>query len=494
MNKNNSSRITKIKQKFPLELQEYVLDLIPIPYDLFLKYKNDIKCGYQVEATCEKCNEKFLCKWDALKARHHDVCLCKHCAYGYANKIRYGVIEELRQYDTENPIPFDVYLQYQDQINNTKLAINIDCKICGKNYIIPSNNIKNRQYCPNQEFCHTCVKKYKNDCSLIEDDFIYFIKNNLLLTFETYLKYRTLINISFNFKIQFKCECCNKMSTMNWNKISVRQYGADKNICQNCYPKYVSGLEEVREINRQGQINLHKNNPEIAIKMSKILKEMHKNNPEIAIKIGETLKETHKNNPEIAIKIGEILKEKYKNNPEIAIQIGESIKEFYNTEAGQIERLNCSIRAKANWENPDFRERCTSNTNHLSGKYGHIYFDSSWELSYIVYYWGNIERSHLSINYEYEGEQKRYYPDFLVNINNIKTLTEIKGWEKDGVIEIKKEAALEYIKNTDIQDYQLLYLKDLKKLPRFIFYNTEARIQTLDQTLLIIKNYPKKWK
>ena len=125
MNKNNSTRVTSIKRKFPLELQEYVLDLIPIPYNLYLKYKSDINCCYLVELICEKCNKNFLCRWDALKARHNSLCLCKHCVYGYANKVRFEVIEELRQYDFNNPIPFDVYLQYQDQINNSKLQVKI---------------------------------------------------------------------------------------------------------------------------------------------------------------------------------------------------------------------------------------------------------------------------------------------------------------------------------------------------------------------------------
>jgi len=427
-----------------------------ISHELFLKYRDVLDSNKKIIIVCENCNFEYTNTWNNIKKRKYKTWMCSDCAKAYSNRMRSGISQDLLQYDINNPLPFNLYSQYINELKNTKFPVKINCKICGNNYIIPFKNIYNRKLCANQECCHICVKKYKDDVLLIEDDFSQYIKNNLPAPFEIYLKYRTIINTNFDFNIQFNCECCNKLSMVNWNKISHRKYGSDKNICNDCYLGYVGSLDEFIENNRQGQLK------------------------------NWSIDNTRAQRTIESRKISML------NDPEIAIRHKQSMNEFYNSEAGTIFKLQCSERAKKNWENPEFREKCTSNTNHLSGKYGHIYFDSSWELSLIVYYYGNIERSHLSIKYEYEGKQKRYYPDFIVNINGEKTLTEVKGWRCDEA-EVKMAAALEFIKNTDIKKYLLLYLRDLKKLSGFIFYNTEAKIQTLDQTLLIIKNYPSKW-
>lgn len=66
--------------------------------------------------------------------------------------------------------------------------------------------------------------------------------------------------------------------------------------------------------------------------------------------------------------------------------------------------------------------------NHRKGNYKGIHCDSSWELAYLVY---NIEhnipirRCNVKRSYIYKDKVKSYFPDFIINDNQI---VEIKGY------------------------------------------------------------------
>lgn len=61
------------------------------------------------------------------------------------------------------------------------------------------------------------------------------------------------------------------------------------------------------------------------------------------------------------------------------------------------------------------------------GWYKNIWCDSSWELAWVIFnidHGISFERNHFAFEYEYEGNKKKYYPDFKID----NTYIEIKGY------------------------------------------------------------------
>lgn len=85
--------------------------------------------------------------------------------------------------------------------------------------------------------------------------------------------------------------------------------------------------------------------------------------------------------------------------------------------------------------------------------YENQYFDSSWELAVWIYAKDHNEeiiREPYTLNYYYEGQLHKYYPDFLYNGK----LTEVKGeqfFKKDGTIRNPYKRKLE-----DVTDKQII--------------------------------------
>jgi hypothetical protein len=92
--------------------------------------------------------------------------------------------------------------------------------------------------------------------------------------------------------------------------------------------------------------------------------------------------------------------------------------------------------------------------NGKHGSYKGYYCDSTYELVYVIY---NIDhnirfkRNHTYYNYTYNGKEKKYYPDFVLEDNS---LVEIKGYYTDEV-----KAKLDSVKDRPIK---ILYKDDLK--------------------------------
>ena len=85
------------------------------------------------------------------------------------------------------------------------------------------------------------------------------------------------------------------------------------------------------------------------------------------------------------------------------------------------------------------------------GWYKGYWCDSSWELAYIIYCLDhniNIKRNYKSFNYQYDGNNKKYIPDFIVDNQYI----EIKGYYTE-IVDIKAKS---------VQNIKILYYKDLK--------------------------------
>ena len=89
---------------------------------------------------------------------------------------------------------------------------------------------------------------------------------------------------------------------------------------------------------------------------------------------------------------------------------------------------------------------------HHHGNYKGLHYDSSWELAFIIYCLEHnikIERCNEIRYYEINGIQKKYFPDFIINDNEI---IEIKGFYNE-ISKIKAE------QNPDIK---ILFKNDIK--------------------------------
>ena len=97
-----------------------------------------------------------------------------------------------------------------------------------------------------------------------------------------------------------------------------------------------------------------------------------------------------------------------------------------------------------------------SETTHKSYKRGYykgIWCDSSWELAYLLYCFGNnisVERNEEYFEYDFEGKTYKFYPDFIVNGK----LVEIKGFYTPKNIAKKEQYPnIEFIDKEKIQKY-----------------------------------------
>ena len=87
-----------------------------------------------------------------------------------------------------------------------------------------------------------------------------------------------------------------------------------------------------------------------------------------------------------------------------------------------LEKFSSSLRGKTG----GFRER---GGRGKCGTYEGYYYQSTWELAYIVFNLDNnvsfIRNTKEKFSYEYDGRKYNYYPDFKLNEN---TFVEIKGY------------------------------------------------------------------
>ena len=99
--------------------------------------------------------------------------------------------------------------------------------------------------------------------------------------------------------------------------------------------------------------------------------------------------------------------------------------------------------------------RINAYKKYKSGWYNNIHCDSSWELAYVIYCEDHnipIKRCNITRKYIYNDVEKFYYPDFIINKNEI---IEIKGYVKEtdiakqkynpDIIVLDKEKFLPYL-------------------------------------------------
>lgn len=108
------------------------------------------------------------------------------------------------------------------------------------------------------------------------------------------------------------------------------------------------------------------------------------------------------------------------------------------------------------------------------GYYKDIWFESSWELMFIVYCLENniqFERNHTAFSYQYENSIKTYFPDFYlpktdeyIEIKGVKTEKDIAKWQqfpKKLIVIDEKSNEFKKIRQYIIKQYGKNYYKVL---------------------------------
>jgi hypothetical protein len=91
------------------------------------------------------------------------------------------------------------------------------------------------------------------------------------------------------------------------------------------------------------------------------------------------------------------------------------------------------------------------------GRYQGYWCDSSWELAWVIYNLEHnikFERNNIGFEYEFEGQKRKYHPDFLIT----ETYYEIKGRRSFEKMDDENKAKIEQFKF----NLKVLYEKDMK--------------------------------
>lgn len=91
------------------------------------------------------------------------------------------------------------------------------------------------------------------------------------------------------------------------------------------------------------------------------------------------------------------------------------------------------------------------------GWYKGFWCDSSWELSWVIYNLDHevvFERNHVGFEYDYNGQKRKYYPDFIIN----ETYYEIKGRRSFEKMDDENRQKISQFKF----NLKVLYEKDMK--------------------------------
>lgn len=422
------------------ELREYLNNKQPITLNLYNKYKNkvnDIR-GLKVNITCEKCNKQEIVLYDVLQNRKEII--CQSCyRFRQTEQIKLNKTPQELHYYFNNKIsvPFNLFLKYKNQltgINHAQHHVSIDCKYCNEKVEMTWKRLQNREKFINEEICYNCVSiigKQQQYNIPVELQFKGSKDNPIL--WEQYLKYKDTYKDGCKKWIKIQCIECNQEKLIQWRKVRNRVYSKDLAICNDCIQKYKANIPEVKEINSEAQ------------------------------KIAQ-------------------------NKPETIKLRNKKVKLACNTDKmKKIRRRN----ANKLWSIKEYRNKIFGNKRTLKGYYKNIKFDSSYELSFILYYEGNVIRCDEIIPYYYAGGYHQYSPDFILFENNKKIIVEIKGYDDD-IVKIKKEYAIEFVKNTKFDEYRMYYQHDLAKLDNFKFITCNEDLKNLEDLSIIV--YPKNWK
>lgn len=239
--------------------------------------------------------------------------------------------------------------------------------------------------------------------------------------------------------IQGTCECCGKEFIVKYATLK-RRTRCDifhRQICNNCILKYVTNTDEWRKTNSDAQ-KIAQNRPETLKKMREAVK---------ASKTPEVLKKQSISSK----KMWE--REEYRNRHKEGMK-----RAFENMSDESYERMTHKNRFYSGW--------------YLS-KFGRIFFNSSWELAFVVWCENNsnvcsLIRCKDKIKYKDEtGRYHIYMPDFEITTTSDVYVVEIKGRYNLKNVDEKKKASDEIYQGK--KHYCLWYKNDL--IQRGIIWN-----------------------
>lgn len=324
------------------------------------------------------------------------------------------------------------------------------------------------------------------------------LKNRHPFSFEIYANYCD--NYNSNFKVNIKCEKCGKEVKIKWSVLNKRSEELrKKQICNFCVCKIK--VQQYKNIPNELQNIGLKENP-ISFEQYLKYKDEYSNGSKKWIKINclnckkESLVQWRKirnrnYGKDLPICSNCILK--YTVNNEVWRNKNREAQIIVQNKLKTIEKHRKSQHEKMKIDKNYRDKKLSSRRYSLAGTYKGIKFDSSFELSFLVYYEHlPIERCDFEIPYEYKNKNSLYYPDFVVYFPDGKYLVEIKGI-KEEIVDVKAKFAKDFIKDKDFKGYKLLYYDDLKSLTNFVFYDSKEKIELLDKNKLVISKTPKNW-
>lgn len=228
-------------------------------------------------------------------------------------------------------------------------------------------------------------------------------------------------------RAKFNCQECMSKSDSRLSKMIKRKFFALEPICSNCINKVVANTDKWKKTNSEAQL-IAQNKPEVKEKNRKAQLERFRD-PKVIKRHSEASVKMWKN-PEYRKKMERIAKEKWKN-PEYARKV------IQNSKSGG-----------------------------LKGFYKELYYDSGYELAWLMILeskgkLSNVKRANIYIEYKNTNNKtSHYYPDFILDE---KYLIEIKGygpWVDKSNVSKKNEAAKLWCKENNMR-YRLIEFKDI---------------------------------
>ena len=240
------------------------------------------------------------------------------------------------------------------------------------------------------------------------------------------------------------CEICGESFTITYASLKKRTRCdiLSHQICNKCILKYVTSSEEWRKSNSKAQ-KIAQNRPEVLEKMR------------IAVKASKT--------PEVLKRHSEASKKMWKDSNYREKHAKGMKKALENMSEESYERMTRKNRFYSGWYNSVF---------------GKIFFNSSWELAFIIWCEQNKEVKSLTrckdkISYKDKTGKIRFYlPDFDVVTEHNSYIIEIKGRFNFDNVEEKKKASDLFYKNK--KNYCLWFKRDLLQ-KRIITNNFNAK-------------------
>lgn len=306
-------------------------------------------------------------------------------------------------------------------------------------------------------YCKFCRPLFLNKPKLnkVKID-LKFVKCKLV-SFKQYLKY-SKFGIKTKKLVKGKCIKCKQDFKISFNALVSRKHFPLKELCQNCYLGYMSSSSVVREINSKAQL-IAQNKPRAKEKQRKIQIEIRK------------------------------------KDSTIATRTGDSVSKFWKSKEGIKRKKSVRLKLQNLWSTEEYQNiQALKNKNgYLSGHLKGIFFQSSYELSFI----NNCIKNKISIirsniNFKYKNENKIMklcIPDFIINKN---TIVEIKPFKliNHKINKTKIKAIKKYCKNNNLGfeliteknlNYKIENLEDLIKLKKQ--YKQDFKITCLPKGL-----------